>query len=175
MSSIVTLQDLDNTNNISDTNTKTKQKWVSVFRTISDLNAEELEITELESQIQQFIYNDNACFCKFKYTSLEEKEKIELKVYTINPLHNEIFLMTQISEKEKKSCLHKTLLYLKKKIKSRKMYNYEVVWNNKGNKEYTTSYFWVNGIPELMDKFYEGEEKNEYDYTIYSIKMRPES
>ena len=83
--------------------------------------------------------------------------------------------MTKSIENSKKECLKKTLLYLKKSIKSKKMFTYTVEWMKLGDIKNTVSFFWVNGIPELMEKFYEGEEKNIYDYYIYNISMRPES
>jgi len=142
--------------------------------TNTGLNNLELNITKLESSIQEFIYNDNKCFCTFKYCNVLDSY-IELKVYTTNPIHNEIFLMTKSIEKTKELCLGKTLLYLKKMIKSKKMFTYMVEWRHINHDKNTISYFNVNGLPELIEKFYKEEDKNIYDYYIYNISKRPES
>ena len=137
---------------------------------------EKKELVELEGIINKIVYDDNQSFCNFEYSNINSNN-VQLNVYTFNPRHKNIFLMVKIIDNSQKTCLEKTLLYLKKEIKTKRFLNYKVEWQNTLdlNSKLQISYFQVSGIKELMDKFYSGEDKNEHDFIIYNISMIAES
>ena len=127
-----------------------------------------LEIFDMEHKIKSIIKNDNNSQCIFDYN------ENSLKIYTKNPLHLEMFLMVDIEGPTKMKCLENALSYLKKKVKKSTYYTYSVEWVKCGQMTKHTSYFWVRNMTELLEKFYDGD-KNEHDYIIYTISLRPEN
>ena len=135
-------------------------------------NDSELQNISLEHKIQKFILDDNKCLTTFKYNNIDN-DFIELYVYTYNPIHEATFLLVKMIAQSKYECLNNTLAFLKKKIHPNIFKTYAVEWVKKGDIKTKVSYFYVKSLRNLFEKFY--SDKNEHDYIIYNIMLRPES
>lgn len=123
-------------------------------------------IIELEDEIATIIQKDNGRTIHFEYIGGNMVE-----AYTYNHNNKETFLLTKKVGQDYVDCLQKILDYVKQ---NQKTYDsYTVIWARKGRGERTTSYFYCRDIVEVIDKFFEGKDKNLYH--VYEIRMNPSS
>jgi hypothetical protein len=84
-------------------------------------------ISELETQIMSLVYEQTQCFCKFNYSSENEKKYV-LRLETVNPKHiGTSFILETFEAINKKKCLEKCMHHLKVTIPSKHINLYEVV------------------------------------------------
>jgi hypothetical protein len=122
------------------------------------------KIIKLEDKIATLILLDNQRSVHFEY-----ENNLMVSAYTYNSTTRETFLLKKEVGLSYIDCLEKILEYVKS---SQTSYNsYTVIWNRKGRSERNVSYFSCRDILEVVDKFFEGKDKNLY--LVYEIKMNP--
>jgi hypothetical protein len=99
----------------------------------------------------------------------DKNGQIKLQLITINPKHEQSFLLHSNMGTDKVDALQKMCEYVGNKYKEESSYTLQ--WALIGNNTLHTSYFRANNIYEVLDKFYFGREQN--SYTIYSINLNP--
>jgi hypothetical protein len=120
------------------------------------------KIIKLEDKIATLILLDNQRSVHFEY-----ENNLMVSAYTYNSTTRETFLLKKEVGLSYIDCLEKILEYVKS---SQTSYNsYTVIWNRKGRSERNVSYFSCRDILEVVDKFFEGKDKNLY--LVYEIKM----
>lgn len=145
----------------------------------------------LEREISEKIQKDNGCLAHFiwEYKPASTKDNLdtlELKIVTINPTHNNHFLLHKttrfITNKQNNfddiycEILNEVIEILNKKSEGIILY-YAIGWRDKSKEELkfntVTSYFNGKDFKEIMDKFY--FEKCEENILIDSVKLLPDS
>ena len=133
---------------------------------------------DLEEQIVSMIRKDNQATCHFIYqdeTDESANPLVSLTVITRNPKHHEIFTLFSTQKYSSPiDCLDEVIEYLTKlQTKPNDFFSYKVIWYKKSvsPNELQTSYFYVTNMKELIDKFYEHKDVNEF--IIYSISLNP--
>lgn len=125
-----------------------------------DLN----EIARLESQIVSEIKQDNGASISFMY---DGKNGENLRVFTFNNVSKEFFLLTSVASNSSEESLKQVLQFLK--THKTDYDSYTVKWKRKGNDIVNTSYFYCENVPELIEKFFAGKDREMY--IIFEIKM----
>lgn len=124
------------------------------------------KIIELEDQISNLIHKDNGRTVHFEY--LDGSMVI---AYTYNHQNRETFLLTKQVGFTYVEALERILQYVES---NQKTYDsYTVIWTRKGRPERTTSYFYAEDVTDVINKFFEGKDKNLY--RVYEIRMNPSS
>lgn len=124
------------------------------------------KIIELEDKIANIIHKDNGRTAHFEYL-----DGSMVVVYTYNHHNRETFLLTKKIGLDYAEALSKVLDYV---MSNEKDYDsYTVIWSRKGRPERNTSYFYCQDVTQVIDKFFEGKDKNLYK--VYEITMNPVS
>ena len=124
------------------------------------------KIIELEDQIANLVHKDNGRTVHFEYS-----EGSLVTAYTYNHEIRETFLLTRAIGFSYNEALEKILEYVQS---NQKNYNsYTIQWSRKGRPERNVSYFYCQDVIEVINKFFEGKDKNLY--IVYEIKINPES
>lgn len=145
----------------------------------------------LEREISEKIQKDNGCLAHFIWefkpaSGKDSLDTLELKIVTINPKHNNHFLLhksTKIITNRKDNIddiycdvLKEVIEILNKKCTTNPLY-YAIGWRDISNEELkfntVTSYFSGRDFKEIMEKFY--FEKCEKNIIIDSVKLLPDS
>ena len=145
----------------------------------------------LEREISEKIQKDNGCLAHFIWefkpaSGKDSLDTLELKIVTINPTHNNHFLLhkaTKIITNRKDNIddiycdiLKEVIEILNKKCATNPLY-YAIGWRDVSNEELkfntVTSYFSGRNFKEIMEKFY--FEKCEKNIIIDSVKLLPDS
>lgn len=129
-----------------------------------------LETTiDLESQISTEIRKDNGSTVTFNYNYTPFKTITSVKVFTVNPVTKEFFLLHSATAETQQQALEAILNYVK--THKNDMSSYTVRWSRKTDGVSYVSHFCSKDIIELIAKFFDG--KDPYLYTIYEIKLNP--
>ena len=145
----------------------------------------------LEREISEKIQKDNGCLAHFIWEfkpayGKNSLDTLELKIVTINPKHNNHFLLhkaTKIITNRKDNIddiycdvLKEVIEILNKKCATNPLH-YAIGWRDISNEELkfntVTSYFSGQDFKEIMEKFY--FEKCEKNIIIDSVKLLPDS
>ena len=136
-----------------------------------DLSEEDKRVISLESEIRNFVREDNGVEVSFMY-NLEEGV---LDIVTHNPRHGTFFLLDRVIYHEGKgnrvAILTKALDSVKQKIKPKFVLIYELTWSHKG--ESHVSHFSGCSLLEICEKFY--YKNNPHDFIIQKVTLRPEA
>jgi hypothetical protein len=143
------------------------------------------KIIELEDKISQIVFSDNKRTVHFEYSTQEfetpfnaletaqtlytKSKKFQVIAHTYNSQNKETFLLkTEVGESYEE-CLQKIFDYIQNR---RKIVNsYTVIWCKKKDNIRQTSYFFGSSVIEVVEKFFNGKDPNEY--LVYEIKMNP--
>lgn len=98
-----------------------------------------------------------------------ENEKTLLEVITINPVHNQSFLLHKEVGKDKVDALKKIKNYTQRHNNSES--SYTIQWVKVGESELHTSYFRAHNVYGVLEKFYHDSEVSEFK--IFSITLNP--
>ena len=132
------------------------------------------QIALIKKEIEDIVKKGNGSTVSY------DMDDSSFKAYTLNPVHNSVFLLYEVvcDKKLKKNemklkALRLILNFVKNTTKSTLAYSYTVKWRNLTDIEsgQHTSYFNVTDIEELAKKFY--VKKNKHDYVIDNIKLNP--
>jgi len=146
-----------------------------------------IEKQRLEHKINQIIGNDNGCSVHYQVTHtkrLDSKNISKMVVCTYNPNHDTSFLLwegeieAKIAGNDKLdnelTLLQQLLDYVKKEIPPKDLLHYKIRWTKKGkDSKMIDSFFSGRTAKEIVDKFF--HDKNNHDYIIYEMVLRPES
>lgn len=133
---------------------------------MSNISQENIEVARLQGEITQFLGlpQENLLF-NYK----DGTETVTLELVTINPIHEQSFLLHKIKAITKTEALSKMKEYLFEHYKNENSYTLQ--WIELGENELHTSYFRGKNIYDILDKFYYGREIN--SYKIFSITLNP--
>jgi len=104
------------------------------------------------------------------FNYIEKQETVTLELITINPIHEQSFLLHTLKGLDKIEALTKMQEYVEQKYEAES--SYTIQWMDKeGDGALHTSYFRGHNIYDILDKFYYGREQN--SYKIFSINLNP--
>ena len=126
-------------------------------------------IIYLEDRISKLIFSDNGRTIHFEYNLQEGQHKVV--AHTYNSKNRETFLLKTETGTSYEECLNKIYTYIESIQKSDN--SYTIVWSRKGKSEINKSYFMGEDIIEVIKKFFNGKDVNQY--LVYEIKMNPTS
>jgi len=98
-----------------------------------------------------------------------ENDETLLEVITINPVHNQSFLLHKEVGSDKVEVLTKIKEYTKRHNNSEN--SYTIQWIKVGESELHTSYFRAHNVYGVLEKFYHDSEVSEFK--IFSITLNP--
>jgi len=125
-----------------------------------------IEIARLQNEIIKSLgMNPDRVVFNFQ----DRPGQIKLQLITINPIHEQSFLLHATHGTDKVDALQKMADYVNSKFREESSYTLQ--WALMGDNKLHTSYFRANNIYEVLDKFYFGREPN--SYTIFSITLNP--
>ena len=100
-----------------------------------------------------------------------DDNNIRLDLITVNPRHNQSFLLHQEVGVDKVDAARKMLDYVKSY--KEKENSYTIQWIRRGDTELHTSYFRASNVYGALDKLYYGRDMN--TITVYSVVLNPVS
>lgn len=103
------------------------------------------------------------------FNFIEKEGIVVLELITINPVHEQSFLLQSFKGVDRIDALNKMKDYVEQKYEEEKTYTMQ--WSKLGDANLHTSYFRASGIQEVLNKFY--YEREQTSYTIYSITLNP--
>ncbi len=124
------------------------------------------EIERKKSEIVS-ILKLNSDFLQFEFS--DENEKTVLKLLTMNPRHQQTFLLHTTEGFGALDALNSMVDYVKTLEQTK--HTFTVQWSKNGDDELHTSYFRGKNLYEVLDKFYYGKEVS--DTIIFSISLNP--
>jgi len=130
-------------------------------------NNNNIEIARIQKSIAEILGmpQENLVF-----NYIEKQETVTLELITINPIHEQSFLLHTLKGLDKIEALTKMQEYVEQKYEAES--SYTIQWMDKeGDGALHTSYFRGHNIYEILDKFYYGREQN--SYKIFSINLNP--
>ncbi len=104
------------------------------------------------------------------FNYIEKAETVTLELITINPIHEQSFLLHSLKGLDKIEALTKMEEYLEQKYQQESSYTIQWMQIDDDNQLHT-SYFRGKNIYDVLDKFYYGREQN--SYKIFSINLNP--
>ena len=127
---------------------------------------ENIEVAKLQKQIAESLglSLDNLVF-NFENGT----ETITLELITINPVHEQTFLLHKTKALTKVEALQKMNEYVIENYKREN--SYTVQWVKVGEDDLHTSYFRAQNIYEALDKFYYGRDLS--NYNVFSVTLNP--
>jgi hypothetical protein len=142
-------------------------------------------IIDLEDKISKIVFVDNKRTVHFEYSQqefetpfnvLESGQPVYTKTkhhqviaHTYNSGNRETFMLKSEVGSSYEECLEKIHNYILNHRKS--VSTYTVVWCKKQNTKQETSYFIGSSVIEVINKFFDGKDPDEY--IVYTIKMNP--
>lgn len=103
------------------------------------------------------------------YDFANEDNKVKLNLITVNPRHNQSFLLHTLLGVDKLDALQKMLEYVQGSYD--KESSYTLQWRVNGDEELHTSYFRARDMYEALDKLYYNRDLN--NITVYSLVLNP--
>jgi len=125
-----------------------------------------VELVRIQNEIQGHLGLDVHSLI-FDYRVQDGKTRLDL--VTINPRHNQSFLLHTSFGFDKLDALKKMLEYVKESRE--KESHYTIQWVVRGQKELHTSYFRASNVYEALDKLYYGRDMN--TITVFSVNLNP--
>lgn len=131
--------------------------------------SEELLLQEIERKKDEIatLLNLKREFLLFQF--VEEQGKTVLKLLTINPRHQQTFLLHTTEGFGHLDALNGMVEYVKSLEQTK--HTFTVQWSKRNDDELHTSYFRGKTLYEVLDKFYYGKEIS--DTIIFSISLNP--
>jgi predicted ATP-grasp superfamily ATP-dependent carboligase len=99
----------------------------------------------------------------------ERDGKVQLDLVTINPKHDQSFLLNSLTGVDKLDALMKMRDYVMSSYENEN--SYTVQWMRIGENNLFTSYFRANNMYEVLDKFFYGRDQTQH--RIFSIVLSP--
>ena len=127
-----------------------------------------VEVVRLQLEIQQYLGLETAQLL-FEYRELNGH--IRLDLITVNPRHQQSFLLRYEEGLDKLECLRKILDYVRSFRDNES--SFTVQWRARSEKELQTSYFRAHNIYEALDKLYFGRDLN--TLTVFNVVLNPSS
>ena len=127
-----------------------------------------VEVVRLQFEIQQYLGLETAQLL-FEYRELNGH--IRLDLITVNPRHQQSFLLRYEEGLDKVECLRKMLDYVRSFRDNES--SFTVQWRARSEKELQTSYFRAHNIYEALDKLYFGRDLN--TLTVFNVVLNPSS
>jgi hypothetical protein len=93
----------------------------------------------------------------------------KLNLITVNPRHNQSFLLHTVVGVDKLDALQKMLMYVRESYLVEG--SYTIQWRAKGDMELHTSYFRAKNMYDALDKLYYNRDIN--TITVYSLVLNP--
>lgn len=103
----------------------------------------------------------------FKYQTKDKKIKLDL--ITINPKHDQSFLLYSLIGVDKQDALRKLRDYIINHYENEN--SFTVQWMESGENQLHTSYFRAGNMYEVLDKFFYGRDQTQHK--IFSIVLNP--
>lgn len=129
---------------------------------------DEFELARLQRDIQQHLGLTTEQL-QFEFRELEGQTRLDL--ITVNPRHQQRFLLRFETGRDKAECLGKMLTYVRGYRDTESSYTLQ--WRARGEKELQTSYFRAHNVYEALDKLYFGRDLN--TVTVFSVVLNPSS
>ena len=127
-----------------------------------------VEVVRLQLEIQQYLGLETAQLL-FEYRKLNGHVRLDL--ITVNPRHQQSFLLRYEEGLDKLECLRKILDYVRSFRDNES--SFTVQWRARSEKELQTSYFRAHNIYEALDKLYFGRDLN--TLTVFNVVLNPSS
>lgn len=124
------------------------------------------EIDRKKAEIAALLNLDKS-YIQFQFA--EENGKTLLKLITINPRHQQTFLLHTTEGFGQLDAIKAMLEYAKSLEQTK--HTFTVQWSRSNEDELHTSYFRGKTLYEVLDKFYYGKEIS--DTIIFSISLNP--
>ena len=124
-------------------------------------------VFKLESEISEEIRKDNGCTVNFNYHA--KPGGCTVKVFTYNPKTKEFFLLMSTTAMTSAQALESILQYVQ--THKNEMNSYTVTWTHKNKMEQNTSYFYCKDALEVLEKFFDGKDRQMY--SISELKLNP--
>jgi len=105
----------------------------------------------------------------FEFRQLDGRVRLDL--ITVNPRHQQSFLLRYEEGHDKLDVLRKMLAYVKDFRDTES--SYTIQWRARGERELQTSYFRAHNTYEALDKLYYGRDLN--TITVFSVVLNPSS
>jgi len=161
---------------LDDANPVSKKQCLSSINNDSRMNYLNFQRRcSIEHDIITRVMYDNKATCHFDYRC-QSNNKVILALTTYNPGHGQVFnlLITDPHDSDIK-CLDQARIFLDQ-IRSGKngYFSYRINWIEKKGANsgiQRTSYFYGSDINEVIDKFFEGKERE--DFHIQRIEENP--
>ena len=103
------------------------------------------------------------------YDFATEENKTKLNLITVNPRHNQSFLLNTSIGVDKLDALQKMFDYVKDSYETES--SFTIQWRVNGDSELHTSYFRARNMYEALDKLYYNRDLN--NITVYSLVLNP--
>ena len=133
---------------------------------IDTLSEMHVEAARIQQEIKDYLGLRTSDLV-FEYTTIDGKVKLDL--ITINPRHNQAFLVHNETGADKVHALTKMLAYVQSY--KEKENSYTIQWVAKGETELHTSYFKAGNILDALQKLYYGRDMN--TITVFSVVLNP--
>jgi hypothetical protein len=131
-------------------------------------NENHVESARLQREIEQHLGLDNGQLL-FEFRQLDGQTRLDL--ITVNPRHQQSFLLRYELGYDRLDCLKKMLDYVRNFRDTESSYTLQ--WRARGEKELQTSYFRAHNVYEALDKLYFGRDLN--TITVFSVVLNPSS
>ncbi|MFT2009519.1 hypothetical protein ACMA1I_12645 [Pontibacter sp. 13R65] len=105
----------------------------------------------------------------FEFRQIDNKTRLDL--ITVNPRHNQSFLLHSETGYDRLDALRKMLTYVQRYRDHES--SYTIQWMARHDKELNTSYFRARHMYEALDKLYFGRDMN--TITVFSVVLNPVS
>ncbi|GHA54258.1 hypothetical protein [Pontibacter akesuensis] len=127
-----------------------------------------VESARIQKQIENHLGISGSSLL-FEFRQLDNKLRLDL--ITVNPRHQQSFLLHSEVGYDKLEVLRKMLTYVQnyRDMES----SYTVQWMARDDKELNTSYFRSRNMYEALDKLYYGRDMN--TITVFSVVLNPVS
>lgn len=101
----------------------------------------------------------------------EANNETVLDLVTVNPVHEQSFLLHTTTGVSKTAALEAMLGYVRTHMNEQN--SYTIQWSVKGETQLNTSYFRASNIREALDKCYHGQDPN--GFVVFSAVLNPVS
>ena len=129
---------------------------------------DEFDTARLQREIQQYLGLGPGQL-QFEFRELEGQTRLDL--ITVNPRHQQSFLLRYETGRDQADCLKKMQAYVRSYRDNESSFTLQ--WRARGEKELQTSYFRAHNVYEALDKLYFGRDLN--TITVFSVVLNPSS
>ncbi|WP_310393372.1 hypothetical protein [Hymenobacter sp.] len=129
---------------------------------------DEYEAARIQREIEQHLGLEPGQL-RFEFRQLDGVMRLDL--ITVNPRHQQSFLLRYETGHDEVECLRKMLDYVRHLRDTESPFTLQ--WRARGDKELHTSYFRAHNAYEALDKLYFGRDLN--TITVFSVVLNPSS